>query len=212
MLEGAKLERAKKILIVDDDPILVSALAIPLRAYFFVDVAKSYHAGLKAVRDEVRDVVLLDCNLGEGSGLDLLGPLLEKSPNAVPIMISGEAEINTVLRALELGAMDYVVKDQRLLQEILIRIPIALKRKTGSQEQSAQAAETNLPTQFSELNFENYTAFMKGHEKIYFERALELARFDVSNLARVLGISRSTIHSRMNDLQISRKTELRSTV
>lgn len=196
---------SNRLLIVDDDQSLLAALTMPLRAYFSVVTANSYEQAQAIMRQNVFDIMLIDCGLGEFSGLDLIGLGLRTSPGGIILMFSGEAEINRVLLAIDLGASDYIVKDERLLQELLIRIPIALRRNENSRGLGGNESLSGLPERFSDLNEQHYQEFLRSNERRYLDRALALSHFEVSALSKVLGLSRSTVHNKLNELKISRK-------
>lgn len=56
------------------------------------------------------DLILLDINLNDGNGLELLSFLRDKYPKIPVIMISGEDRKDTILNSIKLGAKDYILK------------------------------------------------------------------------------------------------------
>jgi DNA-binding response OmpR family regulator len=99
-----------KLLLVDDDRDLIEVTAFALQqAGFLVVKADSFAAGLEAFRGEAPGLALLDINLPGGSGFDLCAML--RAESALPIMmLTVRGEESDLVRALELGADDYLTK------------------------------------------------------------------------------------------------------
>jgi DNA-binding response OmpR family regulator len=99
-----------KILIVDDDPDLLSLVGFALSQSGFavvkgVDVASA----LKAFAAEAPDLAILDINLPGGSGFDICEAIRRQS--RIPIMmLTARGEEEDLVRALDLGADDYLTK------------------------------------------------------------------------------------------------------
>ena len=110
------------ILIVDDEPGIVSSLRGALgREGYQVEGAASLAEGRTRLR-EAFDFVLLDIGFRDGNGLDLLAELMAGAPQTAVIMMSGQATIDTAVRATRLGAYDFLEKPislERLL--VLLR-------------------------------------------------------------------------------------------
>ena len=109
-----------KILVVDDDPVMVSSFELSLEplGHVLASAANQVEAESR-LRDEAYDVVLLDQNLeGPGGGpvgLNLIESVRAWSPGATIFVISGNwNEPNAVQAALEKGADDYLVKGPHL--------------------------------------------------------------------------------------------------
>jgi DNA-binding NarL/FixJ family response regulator len=101
-----------KLLVVDDHVIVregVRRLLAPLPELLIIE-ADSAAAAAALFRSEHPDVVLLDLNLQEGSGLELLRRLLASDPEARVLVFSMYAEALYVARALDAGACGYVSK------------------------------------------------------------------------------------------------------
>lgn len=99
-----------KLLVVDDDADLLAVVSFALRqAAFTVIPANSYGTGLAEFRKEQPSLVILDINLPGGSGFDLCAAIRRDS--AVPIMmLTARGDEADLVRALELGADDYLTK------------------------------------------------------------------------------------------------------
>lgn len=110
MSEGASEGAAATIAVVDDDPVLRRML----RAWLTSDghTVVEFADGHSALRDRVGGaaLVLLDLNLGDMAGLDLLAHLKDNDPELAVIVVSARREVDTVVAAMRLGAVDYLAK------------------------------------------------------------------------------------------------------
>lgn len=118
-----------KILVVDDDPDLLSVIEFALQqAGFLVVKAADGESALRTFEREQPDLAVLDVNLPKLSGFELAQRLRERS--AIPIMmLTVRGEENDVVRALSLGADDYLTKP--FSPKILIARIKALLRRVG---------------------------------------------------------------------------------
>lgn len=99
-----------KILIVEDDLALSKGIAIALKnSDFFFVPAPNLRCARRETESTAFDLIILDINLPDGSGLDFLRDLRKTS--AVPVIILTANDLETdVVAGLELGADDYIVK------------------------------------------------------------------------------------------------------
>jgi two-component system phosphate regulon response regulator PhoB len=100
------------ILAIEDDWTVRTVLEHTLSsAGHDVDVAPAISDARKLLADGNYDMVLLDLNLPDGNGLDLLRDIRKDVGSAVPVLVlSGLRQEEAVVRGLELGADDYVTK------------------------------------------------------------------------------------------------------
>jgi len=136
-----------KLLIVDDDADLLAVVSFALRqAGLPVVQANSYGTALAEFRAEQPSLVILDINLPGGSGFDLCEAIRRVS--AVPIMmLTVRGEEADLVRALELGADDYLTKP--FSPRTLIARVKALLRRAGLEGTGAPA-----PTQVGQLRLD----------------------------------------------------------
>jgi two-component system response regulator AtoC len=106
------VNRAARIAIVDDDPMFVDYLATFLRTRGYdADVHQSGAALLQTLSSaEPPDAVLLDVLMPNMNGLETLRALRDVNPGMPVIMLSGQHVPSTIVDAVRLGAVDYVVK------------------------------------------------------------------------------------------------------
>ncbi len=120
----------RKILVVDDEPVLVETMAYNLeQAGYQVTTAIDGASALEAARRETPDLVILDIMLPEMDGLEVCRLLRRESNTATtPIMMltAKSEEIDKVV-GLEVGADDYVTKPFGR-RELLARVRALLRR------------------------------------------------------------------------------------
>ncbi|MFA6548311.1 MAG: response regulator transcription factor [Candidatus Margulisiibacteriota bacterium] len=128
-----------KILIVDDEKDLVESIEYNLKKEGFT-VSKAYDglAGLKAAKDKLPDLIILDLMLPEISGMDLCRILKKEDKTAAISIIMLTAKTSQVdkIVGLELGADDYLTKPFDM-RELIARIRAILKR-SGVKETLAE--------------------------------------------------------------------------
>jgi DNA-binding NtrC family response regulator len=115
-------------LIVEDDPNSLSGLSAILSADgFSVDTATTLAEARAALTRFIPDVVLIDLNLPDGSGLDLLPSLPAQPPDgALPVIVmTGNATVESAIEGLRHGIWDYLLKPVNIprLRSLLARIP-----------------------------------------------------------------------------------------
>ena len=118
-----------KILIVDDDPTVLEGLATALQLHWqdaTVLTATDGEAGLRLFFDHDPDLIILGVQLPDQSGFDLLRQIRRVSDTPI-LMQAARANDNDHVRALNLGADDYVVKPCSFLV-LIARIKALLRR------------------------------------------------------------------------------------
>src|SRR5262245_32825924 len=100
-----------RILIVDDDPGTLASLsrAFALEGYTAL-TAPSATRALERLAEETVDAVLSDVVMPEMDGLTFLGRLKERAPHVPVVLMSGQATVDTAVKATRLGALDFVEK------------------------------------------------------------------------------------------------------
>jgi NtrC-family two-component system response regulator AlgB len=100
-----------RILLVDDDKAILHTFRHCLEdAGYLVTTAQNAEQARAQAYTAVFDVCFLDFNLGEESGLDLLQELREISPWMRVVMATAQADVGTAVKAVQAGAVDYLVK------------------------------------------------------------------------------------------------------
>ncbi len=102
---------AVRVLIVDDDPALRKILSVMLtQSAFLCCTAASGEEALSLLARQPFDVVISDLRMPGISGMDLLIEARERYPHLAFLMVTGEDETRVGVRAMQLGADDYLLK------------------------------------------------------------------------------------------------------
>jgi DNA-binding response OmpR family regulator len=127
----------KHILIVDDDRALRSTLAAALEmdgAFAVTQADSAADAMLKTQARALRfDAVILDLALPDGDGCDLCARLRRNGLRVPIIMLTGTADEQDVVRGLDAGANDYMVKPFRLA-ELTARLRAQIRAHETSED------------------------------------------------------------------------------
>lgn len=100
-----------RILIVDDEPDMVSGIAALLRRQKFeVETASSGLVALEKLAAAPVQLVLTDLTMPGMSGLDLLEQIKSRYPDTLVVLVTGFATVQTAVEAIRKGAFDYVPK------------------------------------------------------------------------------------------------------
>jgi DNA-binding response OmpR family regulator len=117
----------KKILIIDDEPMIVESVNYNLKQEGYETLAaKDGEAGLELALAEEPDLILLDLMLPGLNGMEVCRQIRKTSEVPIIMLTAKEDEIDRIL-GLELGADDYVVKPFSM-RELLARVKTVLKR------------------------------------------------------------------------------------
>jgi two-component system response regulator AtoC len=130
----AERTRPLRVLIVDDDEALRALLARELaRSGHRVAQAADGAACTQAVRQEEPDVVLLDLQLPDEPGVEVLRRLKAERPELEVVVLTAHGTVDTALAAMKLGAFDYLRKPCHL-QELELTLERAAERRHLTEE------------------------------------------------------------------------------
>lgn len=121
------------VYVIDDDPSICQLLAEALRDKYEVETYQNGEKGMEAIEERPPDVLLLDLRLPEKGGMEILEEVREEFPELVVIMITANQEVSSAVKAIKLGADDYIVKPFDL-EEIEVNIQKSLENKELKQE------------------------------------------------------------------------------
>jgi DNA-binding NtrC family response regulator len=139
------------ILIVDDERFMRLALREAVRTWGYEPFEAESVAEAKKVFDEVEPgIVLLDIDLPDGSGLDVLTDIKEKKKDTIAVMITGNVDVPNVLTALRGGAYDFVGKPIRL-EELRVTLRNAVEAQSLRREVARTRGESSRRFNFSEI-------------------------------------------------------------
>ncbi|MEN6617082.1 MAG: sigma-54 dependent transcriptional regulator [Syntrophorhabdus sp.] len=118
------------VLVIDDEKQLVEAFKMQLPKEG-MKVTGAYNAAdaLKALKNEVFDIAVVDIRLPDIDGVNLLLKIKQLEPGIEIIMLTGFASVDTAIRSMKLGAYDYLTKPCKLA-ELAVVIQKAFEKKS----------------------------------------------------------------------------------
>ena len=171
------MTKYKTILVVDDNPAILTAVKICLEGVFErVLTLTDPNRMLSTLQQEAVEVVLLDMNFGPGvnsgqEGLLWLRTLRKFHPNIPVVLVTAYADVKLAVRGLKTGAADFVTKPWD--NDELIRV---LK----------DAIDRN-----------DTVASLERMETEHVRKVVDRCHGNLSRAAELLGISRQTLYSKL---------------
>lgn len=141
----------RKVLIVDDEPFIRVALSEALRSWDY----EPFEAGrvseaISMFYEMEPPVVLLDIDLPDGSGLDVLTEIKKERPETIAVMITGSVDVPNTVAALRGGAHDFIGKPVRL-EELRVTLRNAFETKELRAEVKRSRQERTQRFRFAEI-------------------------------------------------------------
>lgn len=156
----------QRILIVDDERFIRMALGEALRSWNYETLeAQSVVEATKVFEDEEPPIVLLDIDLPDGSGLDVLNEIKERRPETIVVMVTGNVDVPNVVAALRGGAHDFIGKPVKL-EELRVTLRNAVEVQELRREVKRTRIERSRKFSFAEIIGESAAL----------QKAIELAR------------------------------------
>src|SRR5437899_3429456 len=122
------------ILVVDDEESILTSLSSILQDEGYeVAVAKNGVEALRAYMTDPPDLMILDIWMPEMDGMEALRRIRELAPTAQVMMMSGHGSIETAVKAIKLGAYDYIEKPLSL-ENVTLRVKHALDQRRLEEE------------------------------------------------------------------------------
>ncbi|HET7343682.1 MAG TPA: response regulator [Methylomirabilota bacterium] len=114
----------RRVLIVDDEPLILEVLSEHFRPEFDVETALNGADALGAILRQRPDVVLLDINMPRMNGVEVLKDIKQIDESIAVIMVTANEQVSLAAEALKSGAFGYVPKpfDFRYLDHMLATI------------------------------------------------------------------------------------------
>src|ERR1700727_312543 len=126
------------LLIVDDERSICELLEISFRKEGHkVEIATNGETAKRRIASQFFDIVISDICMPDMDGVELLRYSKEVSPSTIFILITGVPTIDTAIDAVNFGADRYVIKGDRLLDELRP----AVRRIAGNQAVKKEAGE-----------------------------------------------------------------------
>ncbi|WP_034341652.1 response regulator transcription factor [Deinococcus misasensis] len=165
------------ILLLEDDPGLQELLATQLQMTGYkVQACSTLEEAYQHLGNWTPDVVILDLNLPDGDGLDLI-PTVQSLGNLPVLVITARGSVADRVQGLSQGADDYLIKPFAL-DEFDARLK-ALLRRVHPQEQVLYLSGTSLDIQKCTLGHEGRSVMLTDHE-------VRIMEFLMQNASRVV--------------------------
>ena len=179
-----------RVLIVEDEQDIAGLIkhALEREAAVEVEIAASGDAALKAVAEDVPDLVILDLNLPVLSGVEVCRIMRGRSETAkVPIiMVTARSTESDRIAGLDVGADDYITKPFSL-RELAARVRAVLRRRSDGDREGTTPVYRG---KHIVADFEAVAVQVDGEAIRLTRREFELLRYLVANKNRVLSRDR----------------------
>lgn len=135
---------ATRLLIVDDDPEILTLVERFARQLGFETVVRpGGREALESLPDVKPDAVLVDLQMPEMDGFDVLRAVHANNPSCKVILMTGDASIDTAVQAIKAGALDYLTKpfDFDRLSDLLVTVRESIRRRERWMQVDAEVAK-----------------------------------------------------------------------
>lgn len=140
-----------KILLVDDEPSILSVLCTVLRSEDYdVTSAADGQQAIELLKNGDFDLVISDIRMSPVNGMDILKLVHQERPDVSVIMLTAYGSVETAIEALKLGAFDYVTKPFKV-DELLITVQRALSYRNALNENATLKEQLQTRYQFDNI-------------------------------------------------------------
>jgi len=183
------------ILIIDDEAINAETMMDTLEdVNYKVALAANAEEAKAIVKEQTFDLVMMDVWMPGQDGMSLLQEWMDDGFSMPVVMMSGHAEHQDVVKAIKLGAVDFLTKP---LHDIL-----PLVRKILSEQQTGKVLEKTI----SGIDFDiPLKAARNIFERQYFNHHLDSNNHNIAKVAELAGLERTTLYRKLKDLGIDKK-------
>ncbi|HAD99724.1 MAG TPA: histidine kinase [Gammaproteobacteria bacterium] len=181
------------ILIIDDESINSETMKDTLEdVNYNVVLAQDAAEAKTIVKDQTFDLVMMDVWMPGQDGMALLEEWMSEGFSMPVVMMSGHAEHQDVVKAIRMGAVDFLKKP---LHDILPLVRKLLSEQASIQEQQISGIDFDLPLKAARNIFESQ----------YFKHHLEENNNNIAKVAELAGLERTTLYRKLKDLGIDKK-------
>ena len=180
-----------RILIIDDESINAETMKDTLEdVNYQVSLAANAQEAKVAIQEKPFDLVMMDVWMPGQDGMSLLEEWTNAGFTTPIVMMSGHAEHKDVIKAIKLGAVDFLKKP---LHDILPLVRRLLSEKVEIKDNNS-GVDFNAPLKVARNLF----------EKEYFHHHLQQNNHNVATVAALAGLERTTLYRKLNDLGIDK--------
>jgi len=134
-----------RILVVEDEPSLRNLLIDSIKAEGHEPIGvKNAEDAIKHLEEEPFDIVLTDVNLPGKSGLELLPICLQRNPDAYVLVMTGFGTIDNAVKAMKLGASDFLCKPISL-DDLISVIRVASEKTSDRGSEKVKDTKSDKP-------------------------------------------------------------------
>jgi len=174
-------QAATKILVVDDEPPIRKLLRVGLSTQDFVIIeAPNARTAMELVAADQPDLVLLDLGLPDMAGHDLLAKWRAEGLTLPIVILSSRTDEEGIVKALEMGADDYLTKPFNM-NELIARIRVALRHRLQTQGEKPIFQTGDLS-----VDLVRRVVKVKGEEVKFSRKEYDILRILVQHAGRVL--------------------------
>ncbi len=167
------------MLVVDDEAIVLDVLKVTLKkAGFAVFTAATLTEGTAMVHGKKFSCALIDKNLPDGSGVDLIRLIRQRQPDCTCLVMTAYPNADSILEALKLGAVDYLEKPFPHVSIIQEKVKAAVDRQRRLASLSSRVAEMNALKAAAEAVVAEEPGLQSRYDSLNFryQRSLALMR------------------------------------
>jgi response regulator of citrate/malate metabolism len=208
------------VLVVEDEPIAADAHTAYVSRVAGFAVVATVHSGREALKvlagegTDLVDLVLLDMNLPDGHGLDVVRSMRGRGIPADVIAVTSARDLDVVRTAVSLGVVQYLLKPF-VFASLRDRLEAYADYRRRTVDQGALATQGDVDQVFAELRAGSSTSLPKGFSEDLWGRVLETVRaaeqgLSANEVALRLGVSRVTARRYLEHLADSAMAVRRS--
>lgn len=121
---------ALNLLLIEDSPDDAELVTSSLGGLDFeIEIAVSLAAGVGLLQEKAYDAILLDLGLPDSQGLDTLQAVQRAAADAPIVILSGSADESRAVKSVQMGAQDYLLKDDICRQALSRAVRYAVERQ-----------------------------------------------------------------------------------
>lgn len=184
-----------KILIIDDESINAETIMDTLEdVNYQVSLAANAQEAKALIKDQSFDLVMMDVWMPGQDGMSLLEEWINADFSTPIVMMSGHAEHNDVVKAIKLGAVDFLKKP---LHDILPFVRRILSEQVFKNNDNSNG--------ITGIDFDAHLKVARNiFEKEYFDYHLQKNNYNIATVAALAGLERTTLYRKLKDLGIDK--------
>ncbi len=182
-----------RILIIDDESINAETMMDTLEdVNYKVSLAANAQEAKSLIQNQIFDLVMMDVWMPGQDGMSLLEEWIDKGFSTPIVMMSGHAEHKDVVKAIKLGAVDFLKKP---LHDILPLVRRLLSEQVIKNDQNGiTGIDFDVPLKTARNLF----------EQEYFNHHLQENNHNIAAVAAKAGLERTTLYRKLKDLGIDK--------